>query len=207
MNHQELDELWDGCRDGALSAAERQRLDELLAQDDAARQLFDAETQWLTALTAGQLDPATAPQDDAFVESVLARWQTEPTGVLARINWRSALFSSGWAAAAAVVALIMWFNKPQEEDAQTPSGQVAQVQQFNPPSMAVNYGPRGFRRHPLTEIAQDFNQQYHQQPQAVIRMIDGARYWMDVEQLTDRLGIVPASQNAPVRVQTLEDSR
>ena len=52
MNRQRLEQLWDGCRDGALSADERDELGGLLAESDADRALWDAETRWLEAIRA-----------------------------------------------------------------------------------------------------------------------------------------------------------
>ena len=99
--------LWERCRDGALSHAEREAFAKWLQDNPRAAEAFEAESRWLDDLSAPE--PDVEADAAAFTEQTLQRWDRErahdrerergTTPILARLPWR-------WAGLAACVALI-----------------------------------------------------------------------------------------------------
>jgi anti-sigma-K factor RskA len=159
-----IEALWDAYRDGDISAADKARFEQYLAQHPDQQALFEAESQWLEALhdepvlQANAMPVASAMQqaNRAFANAVLDQWDADSRPVLARIHWKSAAFSAGWLVAAAAIAIAMWFNAPE-----------ATIPDNNSTQVALEDGPRPGardRRHPLTSLVQDMDQTYEEQP-------------------------------------------
>lgn len=100
MNRDELRQLWDDYRDGALGAEQRRAFEQMLTDSQAEAALYEAETRWIASLH----DDDASPRDvDGFVDVVLGAWQT-PT-VAGRIGFGSPLrWAMGLAAMIAVAA-------------------------------------------------------------------------------------------------------
>ena len=93
-----LQAMWDACRDGSLSAEEQQSFEAMLAKDEHAAALWNAETQWLAALgdmSESHARVSTAPTADGFARSVVDHWISEETRpVVARIE--PTVAPAGW---------------------------------------------------------------------------------------------------------------
>ncbi|MCC6581060.1 MAG: hypothetical protein IT440_11530 [Phycisphaeraceae bacterium] len=188
MTRQELDKLWEACRDGRITPEEQRRLDEHLAEREADALLFTAETQWLSALkdvpapATGQAAVAAADDAARFARDVLDQWQDDKPGILARINWRTAIFSGGWAAAAAVIAVVMWVNQPPASDNEATSQSPVAMNDFS-------------GEHPLTVLVQEVSGGLRERdlipspafypPPSVTRQTPV----IDLDNLADRMGL------------------
>lgn len=181
MNRHEIDQLWERHRDGELSDDERARFESHLKSDERDAALFEAESQWLAMLR----EPATrTTRKDAmaFTDATMKRWEDAPAdGVLARFHWRTAFFSGAWAAAAAMIAVVMWINQPP----------VTEQPAESTPSRYADSTPRfPGRSHPLTSVVNDVADQFDRQPRNVEWVLDQARTFLDMNELAGRYGNV-----------------
>jgi hypothetical protein len=166
--HQPIEQLWDAYRDGDISAADKAVFEQFLADHPDQKALFDAESQWLTSLhdqpvIRAMAYPANTKQHD-FAAAVLNQWDEQSKPVLARIHWKSAAFSAGWLAAAAMIAIAMWINAPQASVDQTRNTTVATRMPGMDGSWRTPDGRMRDHRHPLTSLVQDMDQTYEEQP-------------------------------------------
>jgi len=96
--------LWDDGRDGTLSAEQRLEFDALLADDEQAALLWQAETQWLESLADPGAASAGESDGQRFASNTVVIWRTQENrpviGRIEPVGWRR------WAASiAAAIAL------------------------------------------------------------------------------------------------------
>jgi hypothetical protein len=113
MNQQQRQQLWDECRDGTISAADRAAFEEYLRANEPAAAMWKAESQWLEALAdvdasfEGEANPLSAA---GFADGVLNQWRpaaggaSEAEPVVGRIGFGGTL---GWAIG--IAAMVAFF--------------------------------------------------------------------------------------------------
>ena len=167
MNPQEIEDMWDQCRDGELTGSRRDAFDEHMLDDAELAALWGAESHWLEAIGDTDGQPGRSEEADArFSRQLLARWEEDRRHrARVRLFWRRALVVAGCATAAAVAVLVSW--APQR-DAST--------------------GPQMAGRDPVTILVSDMNEQAWTQPEQLYNAVRGTQDWFTVEQAI-RLGV------------------
>lgn len=164
MSREEIQNLWDDCRDGAASGEDRKRFDEMMLDDREMAALWGAESRWLSQLstTPMRAEPIEGP---TFTETVVDQWQADYRRRAAmRLRWRAAAFAGGWAAVLLIAASVMWSRRGAPP--QQPESRYAQRSAYMPQMPAV---------FPVTALVQDATEQYQEKPAAVYSAIQRGR--------------------------------
>lgn len=162
MSREEIEQLWDECRDGTLSGEDRRRFDECMLDDREMASMWGAESRWLSQLatTPVKADRADEP---SFTDVVLDQWEQERKRTLTRrMRWRSGVFAGGWAALLAIAATIMWINLPGAIE-QAPSSRSVARRQASFPIMPTE---------PVSVLIDDLTNQFDAAPGALYDAIE-----------------------------------
>lgn len=185
MSREEIEQLWDECRDGTLSGEDRRRFDECMLDDREMASLWGAESRWLSQLatTPVKADRADGP---SFTDVVLDQWEQQRNRTITRqMRWRSAVFAGGWAALLAIAATIMWINLPGSTE-QASSQHITSRRHAAYPIMPTEA---------VSVLINDLNNQFDAAPGALYDAIESGPQIFSIRNALDALAYQPAREN------------
>ena len=161
MNHRDIENAWDECRDGDLSGDDRKAFDERMLNDPDLAALWGAESRWLETMKQSSSRPDEGDTTDiAFRHRVLTSWHNDrQRRAMLRLFWRRALLVAGCAAAAAIAVLVTWTRQHERPDE---------------PVIASS--------HPVTVLVSDMSEQAWAQPEQLYNAVRGTRELLTIEQ-------------------------
>ena len=178
MNRQEMDEMWDECRDGDLSGQGQDAFDEHMLNDPDSAALWGAESRWLESVKDTPPNDSDADSTQ-FCGRVLERWDTDcQRRARVQLFWRRVILVASCATAAAIVVLVTWTDRP-DTSASIP---VVHVQPVH--------------SDPVSILVTDMTEQVSTQPQDLYNAVRGTGELLTIEQAMRMFGVTSPQEDS-----------